>query len=429
MKAPSILILSILSTLTPQLSRAQGSLTPPAGPPVASMKTLDQVEARTPVNLTTCPGNATAVHVISTPGSYYLTGNVTTETLATGITISASNVTLDLNGFTLIRLTGAGGTAISVGGFKGIHIRNGSIAGGTTQTGGVFTTAGWSAGLLSAPSSGNIHVSDLTVRGVQTTGIQTSTGGVVERCQVDTCGGTGISAFFITDCVVRSASGDAITAGDGEEASVRNCFATSVGDGAGIHAPGADVHSSRGTAVNGRGIYAKNATGCTGTSKSQTGLLAVENVTNCTGESTSWWGLIASNASNSNGSSFSSVGMDVRNNADNCSGHSFESTDLDVGAAATNCRGISQGDGAGLEAATATNCIAQSAGGMGLVATHATNCTASTSQGTHAIKVTGTATSCRGHAIGDIAIEAAIAIGCSSSAGIIVSPQKHLGTP
>jgi hypothetical protein len=41
---------------------AQGSLTPPPGAPAPTMKTLDQIEARTPIS--------SAPFTISAPGSY-----------------------------------------------------------------------------------------------------------------------------------------------------------------------------------------------------------------------------------------------------------------------------------------------------------------------------------------------------------------------
>src|SRR3954471_5647699 len=56
---------------------AQGALTPPAGPPAPTMKSLDQIEARIILNAANAPGDATSSYIISTPGSYYLTGNVT----------------------------------------------------------------------------------------------------------------------------------------------------------------------------------------------------------------------------------------------------------------------------------------------------------------------------------------------------------------
>ena len=57
------------------------------------MKTADQIEPRTPIS--------SAPYTITNPGSYYLTTNLIVYN-TNGITISASCVTLDLNGFAII---------------------------------------------------------------------------------------------------------------------------------------------------------------------------------------------------------------------------------------------------------------------------------------------------------------------------------------
>ena len=91
-RIPSALALA-LSTLIHQSPTliAQGSLTPP-GAPASTMKSLDQIEARTPIS--------SVPYTISSPGSYYLTANLNVTT-GDAITIAANGVALDLNGFTL----------------------------------------------------------------------------------------------------------------------------------------------------------------------------------------------------------------------------------------------------------------------------------------------------------------------------------------
>lgn len=79
---------------------AQGVLTPP-GAPGPTMKTLAQIEPRTPVATNTTPGDANNLYIITQPGSYYLTANLFGSGSANGIEILTNNVTLDLNGFLL----------------------------------------------------------------------------------------------------------------------------------------------------------------------------------------------------------------------------------------------------------------------------------------------------------------------------------------
>src|SRR5215212_8783361 len=72
--------LTLLSAFNAQLStaHAQGSLTPPPGPVAPVMKSLDQIEARTPF-VAGQPGVTltNGLYTITQPGSYYLTGNLT----------------------------------------------------------------------------------------------------------------------------------------------------------------------------------------------------------------------------------------------------------------------------------------------------------------------------------------------------------------
>ena len=168
MKTAALLLLAAAASVF-----AQGPLTPP-GVPAATMKSLDQIEARTAIPKSPAVPVAGPHFTISQPGSYYLTGNVEVAT-GNGINLTASNVTLDLNGFALISKTAnpAAGNAIDIAAnLHSIEIKNGRITGGTvrTYTGpklwqATFAGAGWVRGIQDAdggPAHG-VLLSYLTV--------------------------------------------------------------------------------------------------------------------------------------------------------------------------------------------------------------------------------------------------------------------------
>jgi formylglycine-generating enzyme required for sulfatase activity len=113
----------VIGLLLATASAWAGNLNPSAPPTAGTMKPLTDIEPRTAVQ--TLAGSATAVYVISQPGSYYLTGKIVVTQAKHGISIEASNVSLDLCGFTL---TGAYETvgATDEPPFDGIRIKTGS---------------------------------------------------------------------------------------------------------------------------------------------------------------------------------------------------------------------------------------------------------------------------------------------------------------
>jgi hypothetical protein len=87
------------------------------------------------INQAGASGDASALHVISAPGSYRLTGDLLVPNGLDGIRIEASDVTLDLSGFT-ISSQGAFGLAIhgiTAANLSNIEIRNGTVRGFPTS--------------------------------------------------------------------------------------------------------------------------------------------------------------------------------------------------------------------------------------------------------------------------------------------------------
>jgi hypothetical protein len=107
---------------------SQGALTPP-GAPAPTMKTLDQIEPRTPVDAVHTPGVSGIQYFITQFGSYYLATNIVGVSGDIGIYVATRNVTLDLNGFSVL---GGPGVFFGIslgGGYANITVRNGIVSG------------------------------------------------------------------------------------------------------------------------------------------------------------------------------------------------------------------------------------------------------------------------------------------------------------
>ncbi len=188
MKATNISrLLLALATLC-GVVQAQGPLDPPTtgggpggpvpplagGNPQPAMKTLHQVEPRTPVSDATTPGNATFAHIISAPGSYYLTNDILLAGKS-GIHITATDVTLDLNGFS-IRTPIAVPSGILIGNNADrCVIRNGSISG---------PNFGINRTLNASDEAAGGSFENLTVSGQSNIGLLGGNGWTVTNCRV-----------------------------------------------------------------------------------------------------------------------------------------------------------------------------------------------------------------------------------------------------
>lgn len=358
---------------------AQGQLMPP-GAPAPVMKSLDQIEPRTPIS--------SAPFTIAKSGSYYLTANLNVSGgsgSTNGINLNASQVTLDLNGFTISSSApSATGYAILLGAnLKNITIMNGYIQGSVTETGGVFSGGGFESGIFvvldanNTNTSGlpvNMRVSGLSVSGCLNFGIvlgPLST--LVDSCNVQTTGNYGIYAETIKSSSARDCGGVAIYG-----TQVSDCHAESIGSNWGLYA----------------GYTAQN---CYGSSTGSDGIHAQQMARDCYGVSTAagFYGIYTDQAINCYGVNYNGIGLRATSSALNC--HGMGGT-LGLGAdeTAENCYGRCNTNGVGLSAFNANNCYGYCPGGnsgFGLSATEANNCFGQ-------------------HAENGIGLSATIAIGC-----------------
>lgn len=215
-----------------------GDLNPPLGPVAPTMKTLDDVEPRIAINAENTPGDADSTYRIASPGSYYLTENVTHFVGSSGIEVASSNVTIDLNGYRVSGLVGSlGGVVFDGATGSDVVVKDGSIV--SSQGGGVLmanvsrarvervNVSGVSGGDgIRLGSSG--QVTGCAVQGVGGYGIRVSTGRI-EGCTVDG-GAAGFACFevaccgSITDCHAISGQGTGFSAQS--DVVVERCVAT-----------------------------------------------------------------------------------------------------------------------------------------------------------------------------------------------------------
>lgn len=307
-------------------SFGQGALTPP-GAPAPTMKTLSQIEPRTPIS--------SAPFTIASRGSYYLTTNLAVSS-GTAILINTNDVTLDLNGFTISSTEASPtGTGIFINNAPhDVTVVNGHIQGGVTNNGsGVYTGPGFATGIAGTPE--DTLISRISVSGCLDDGISLSgEATTVESCNVKTVGHFGIWASTVNQCSAIDCGNDAI-----------------IGD---------QVFSCRGESLNGEGISSDvSALNCYGQSSSGTGISG-NTVQNCWGVSTNGVGLGAFTIQNSYGFSDTSTGMSATT-AQNCYGIT-ESSDFGIFSSyiAIACSGGSS-SGTGLSAIIANNCVASTA--------------------------------------------------------------------
>jgi Right handed beta helix region len=271
--------------LSPSFSiLSQGLLTPP-GVPAPTMKTLDQIEPRTPIS--------SLPYTISAAGSYYVTGNLTGVAGSNGITVTADHVTLDLGGFALV---GPGGSSVHVGVLISSPLGNVTIRNGTVRGWPSYGVAAFGENFLEIyvekvrafqNTSGGISVGNYgTIKGCEVhanggSGINGQTGCKVIECTAtgQTGTGGGISLFrhgVVTACLARDNAGDGIRVGTGS--SVTGCTSASNGGdgfalGSNCVARDCAASSNGGEGFGGNGTPQQTLTNCAAASNGTSGFV------------------------------------------------------------------------------------------------------------------------------------------------------------
>lgn len=215
-----------------------GPLNPPSGP----VQSTSRFGPRTVINEANTPGDADSLFMITQPGSYYLGGNVTGVSGMSGIEIAASNVSIDLNGFSLTGVPGSlDGIVVNPQTQRNITIKDGIVTswgqdGIDLGAGGLLVTrirvrdnGGWGI-----HANTNSVVTQCTVSLNGAGGILGAQNGLIQNCMLHLNGlagvGNGIqggSGFTVIGCQVSQSTGDGIhlVAGSGDGMAAVNVIA------------------------------------------------------------------------------------------------------------------------------------------------------------------------------------------------------------
>ena len=219
---------------------AQGPLAPP-GPPAPMMKTLQQMEPRTHIEV--------AGYVISAPGSYYLIANLNGGGTLNGIVVQASGVTIDLRGFSIVNCQVGISAAAGV---RTVAVANGSVSG----------CAGTGVDLSSVEQC---RLEGVMVSNNSGDGASVGNGSIVTLCTASNNGGRGLAlgnGGTVFRCVAQTNGNSGIVVVSNCQATENTCTGNGTGAGqAGLLTTGAGnrVEGNSANQNNGQGFQINGA--------------------------------------------------------------------------------------------------------------------------------------------------------------------------
>ncbi|MBX3323191.1 MAG: right-handed parallel beta-helix repeat-containing protein [Phycisphaeraceae bacterium] len=224
-----------------------GPLDPPEGPVASSMKTLVEVEPRTPLKYETTPGNGEHFFVIVQPGSYYLASSLIVTGDTGAILISAPDVTIDMNGFFIARAGGGTSTrpliSVDANAFSNTTIRNGALR---------------ESGNHGIVLGRNARIENVTVRNAKGDGINVGQRSIISNCFIEAPLGNGIvvsTHSIVENSTVYSAGQNGIvtsTQGRVIGSFANQCSQSGISVAYGSHVEGCTVNANTAFGITGQ---------------------------------------------------------------------------------------------------------------------------------------------------------------------------------
>lgn len=251
--------LGLLGLLGVSAARA-GDIDPPMGPVQGTMKTLDAIEPRD--ILKTLASSPDAVHLITQPGQYVLTEDISVPSGKSGIVVELppgveGDVSIDLNGFSIVGQPGS---------LHAVHCKAGGGGGGRTYTLMSSFPTSWrsmgGSGLM-VDGGGRVWVSGVRAENCAGDGFHIeNTAECVLSISASGCGGDGVEAI-LCDQFFLGAGSEMKESGEKGGASDTNYIRGCSGHGVIVTGGSSDVRLAASVLAAGLdGVHVEDAARC-----------------------------------------------------------------------------------------------------------------------------------------------------------------------